>query len=235
LNLEKSEINMPNLPVYVFYRCIQKEYGEKLYFSINLLPYRDDFKDKFEDCKKELNKVLPEYEKNMNDEELEMKVATYFYYLSKGANKQTLKFRNKEVLSLFNNYVSKIEADQDLKDFYTCSLIKKTQMLYSFDYDQIARGYDGENVINFIDVLQQLMKYYIKVIIDLKIPYDFFVIAKGLVLLMVHNNYVYRMMFREYIGNISEYNDDDKDYSCVCANNPKDNWWYVISVDIITC
>jgi hypothetical protein len=74
----------------------------------------------------------------MNDEELEMKVEMYFYYLSKGANKQTLKFRNKEVISLFNNYVSKIEADQDLKDFYICSLIKKTQMLYSFDYEQIA-------------------------------------------------------------------------------------------------
>jgi hypothetical protein len=173
---------------------------------------------------RKLNKVLPEYEKNMNDEELEMKVATYFYYLSKGANKQTLKFRNKEIISLFNNYVCKIETDQELKDFYSCSLIKKTQMLYSFDYDQydqIARAYDGENVIIFIDVLQQLMNYYIKTVIDPKTLYDFFVIAKGLILLMVPNNYVYRMMFREYIMNISEYDNDDKDYSCVHANNPK--------------
>jgi hypothetical protein len=85
---------------------------DKLYFSINSLSYRDDIKDKFEDCKKELNKVLPLYEKNMNDEELKMKVTTYFFYLSKGANKQTLKFRNKEVILLFNNYISKIEGRQ---------------------------------------------------------------------------------------------------------------------------
>jgi hypothetical protein len=70
----------------------------------------------------------------MNDEELEVKFVRYFYYLSKGANKQTLKFRNKEVISLFNNYVSKIEVDRELKDFYTCLLIKKTQILYSFKY-----------------------------------------------------------------------------------------------------
>jgi hypothetical protein len=173
----------------------------------------------YENCKKELNKVF--HEKNMNDEELEMKVSTYFYYLSKGANKQTLKFRNKEVISLFNNYVCKIEADQELKDFYTCSLIKKTQILYSFDYDQISRANDGENVIIFIDVLHQLMSYYIKIVIDPKMVYDFFVIAKGLVLLVVPNNYIHRMMFREYIVNISEYDNDDKDYSCARANNPK--------------
>jgi hypothetical protein len=161
--------------------------------------------------------VLPLSEKNMNDEELEMKVAMYFYYLSKRTNKQMLKFRNKEVISLFNNYVRKIVADKELKDFYTCSLIKKTQMLYSFNYDQIARAYDGKNVIIFIDVLQQLMNYYIKIVINPKILYDFFVIAKGLVLLVVPNNYIYRMMFREYIENISENDDDDKDYSCVCV------------------
>jgi hypothetical protein len=165
--------------------------------------------------------VFPLYEKEMNDEELELKVRTYFYYLNKGANKQTLKFRNKEIISLFNNYVCKIEADQELKDFYTCSLIKKTQMLYSFEYDKIVKGYNGDNVIMFIDVLQQLMNYYIKIIIDPKMLYDFFVIAKELVLLVVSNNLVYRMMFREYIIKISEYDNDHKDYSCARANNPK--------------
>jgi site-specific DNA-adenine methylase len=58
LNLEKNVINIPNLQVFAFYKCIQKGYADKLYFSINLLPYSDDIKDKFEDCKKELNKVL---------------------------------------------------------------------------------------------------------------------------------------------------------------------------------
>jgi hypothetical protein len=94
-------------------------------------------------------------------------------------------------------------------------------MQYSFDYDQIVRAYEGENVIIFIDVLQQLLNYYIKIVIDPKMLYDFFVIAKGLVSLVVPNNYVCRMMFREYIVNISEFNDDDKDCSCACVNNPK--------------
>jgi hypothetical protein len=58
LNLEKNAINIPNLPVYTFYKCIQEGNAEKIYYLINLLPYCDDIKDKFEDCKKELNKVL---------------------------------------------------------------------------------------------------------------------------------------------------------------------------------
>jgi hypothetical protein len=48
---------------------------QRRYFTINLLPYREDIKNKFEDCKK-----------NMNVEELEMKLARNFYYFSKGAN-----------------------------------------------------------------------------------------------------------------------------------------------------
>jgi hypothetical protein len=42
LNLEKNVINIPNLPAFAFYRCKQKGYADKLYFSINLLPYLDD-------------------------------------------------------------------------------------------------------------------------------------------------------------------------------------------------
>jgi hypothetical protein len=90
------------------------------YFFLEFGEECDYIKDKFEDYKKELNKVLPQYEKNMIDEELELKVPSFFYYLSKCANKQTLNFRNKEVISLFNNYASKIKADQEL---------------YSFEYD----------------------------------------------------------------------------------------------------
>jgi hypothetical protein len=74
LNLEKNAINIPSIPVNVFYRYVEKGYVEKVFFSIILLPYRDDIKDKINDCKKELNKVLPLYEKNINDEELVMKV-----------------------------------------------------------------------------------------------------------------------------------------------------------------
>jgi hypothetical protein len=80
LNLEKNVINIPNLPVFAFYRCIQKGNEEKMYFSINVIPYLVDIKDKFEDCKTELNRVLSQYEKNMHDEELELKIQTYTYY-----------------------------------------------------------------------------------------------------------------------------------------------------------
>jgi hypothetical protein len=65
------------------------------------------------------------------------------------------------------------------------------------------------------------MNYYIKIIIDPKVLYDFFISAKGLVLLVVPNNYTYKMKFKEYIMNIAEHGDDDKDFSCVHANNPK--------------
>jgi hypothetical protein len=58
LNLKNSVIYIYNLPVYVFYRYIKKRFTEKVNFSINLLPYREEIKDKFEDYKKELNKVL---------------------------------------------------------------------------------------------------------------------------------------------------------------------------------
>jgi hypothetical protein len=108
-------------------------------------------------------------------------------------------------------------------------------MLYSFDYEQIAWTYDVENVIIFIDVLQQLMNYYIKVVIDPKKLYDFFIIAKGLVLLVIPNNYVYGMMFREYIVNISEYDGKTRTTAVRIQITPKDNYCYVISVDIITC
>jgi hypothetical protein len=60
-------------------------------------------------------------------------------------------------------------------------------MLYSFEYDQIARAYDEENVIIFIDVLQQMMNYYIEIVIDPKLLYDFFISAKGFVLFVVYN------------------------------------------------
>jgi hypothetical protein len=75
-------------------------------------------------------------------------------------------------------------------------------LAYKDNYDQIARAYDGENVIIFIDVIQQSMNYYIKIVIDWKMLYDFFVVGKGLVLLVIPNNYVCRMLFREYIVNI---------------------------------
>jgi hypothetical protein len=63
-------------------------------------------------------------------------------------------------------------------------------MLHSFEYDQIVSAYYGDNVIKFIDVLLQLMNYYIKIAIDPKILYDLFIVARALLLLVVPNNLV---------------------------------------------
>jgi hypothetical protein len=56
-----------------------------------------------------------------------------------------------------------------------------------------------------------MMNYYIKNVIDQKVLYDFFIVTKGMALLVIPNNYTYRTMFREYIMNIAEYDEDDKD------------------------
>jgi hypothetical protein len=47
LNLEKNVTNIHNLPLYAYYKYIQKGYVEKVIFSINLLSYHDDMKNKF--------------------------------------------------------------------------------------------------------------------------------------------------------------------------------------------
>jgi hypothetical protein len=90
LNLPNNLINISNLSVYTFYWSFKKGNSQKIcdYF--------------FFYCKKELNKFLLKYEQDTTNEEVELQVAQNYYFLTKGSNKQTVKFKNKEVASLLN-------------------------------------------------------------------------------------------------------------------------------------
>jgi hypothetical protein len=185
-----------------------------------------EIKDKYNHCKKELNEFLLKYGQDTTNDEVELEVVQNYYFITKGSNKQTVKFKNKEVVSLFNHYVTKVEADKQLKDFYTISHITKSNILYCFDYENILTKCDEENVIIFMDIMQQIMNYYEKVNFDQQMFYKFFISAKALVLMVIPNNYTFRMLFREYIADITQYMEDDndeKDYSKVGEISQKDN------------
>jgi hypothetical protein len=68
------------------------------------------------------------------------------------------------------------------------------------------------------------MNFYEKITIDQELFFKFFVNAKALVLMVIPNNYPFRMLFREYIADITWYMEDDndeKDYSKVRGNYTK--------------
>jgi hypothetical protein len=158
LNLPNNVINIPNLPMYAFYKSIQKGNSQRIYDYVSFVP-GVEIKDKYEYCKKELNKSLLKYEQDTSNEEVELEVAQNYYFLSKGSNKQTVKFKNKKVVSLFNQYVTKVEPDKEMKDFYIISHITKSNILYCFNYGDILSKCDCENVIVFIDIIQQIMNF----------------------------------------------------------------------------
>jgi hypothetical protein len=69
------------------------------------------------------------------------------------------------------------------------------------------------------------MNYYEKVNFDQQMFYKFFIAAKALVLMVIPNNYTFRILYREYIiPDITWYMEDDndeKDYSKVRGNYTK--------------
>jgi hypothetical protein len=135
-----------------------------------------------------------------------------------------VKFKNKKVVSLFNQYVTKVEPDKEMKDFFIISHITKSNILYCFNYDDVLNKCDGENVIIFIDIMQQIMNFYEKITIDQELFFKFFVNAKALVLMVIPNNYSFRTLFKEYIVDLSRYMEDDndgKDYSKIRGNCTK--------------
>jgi hypothetical protein len=210
--------------VYALYKSIQRGNLQKIHDYVFYVPGAE-IKNKYDYCKKELNKFLLKYEQDTSNEEGELEVAQNYYFLSKGSNKQTVKFKNKKVVSLFNEYVTKVEPDKEMKDFYIISHITKSNILYCFNYDNILSKCDGENVIVFIDIMQQIMNFYEKITIDQELFFKFFVSTKALVLMVISNNYSFGTLLREYIADISQYMEDDndvKDYSKIRGNFSKD-------------
>jgi hypothetical protein len=112
LNLPNNVINIPNLPVYTFHQSIKKGNSQKIQDYVFFVP-SVEIKDKYNHCKKELNKFLLKYEEDTTNDEVELEVAQNYYFLTKGNNKQTVKFKNKEVVSLFNQYVTKVKPDKE--------------------------------------------------------------------------------------------------------------------------
>jgi hypothetical protein len=210
LNLPNNLLNIPNLSVYAFYQSIKKGNSKKILDYVFFVP-AVDIKDKYNHCKKELNQLLLKYEQDTTNDEVELEVAQNYYFLTKGSNKQTVKFKNKEGVSLFNHYVTKVEPDKELKYSYTISHITKNNILYCFDYEDILNKCDGKNVIIFIDIMQQIINYYEKLNFDQQMFYKFFISAKALVLMAIPNNYTFRILFREYIVDITRYMEDDND------------------------
>jgi hypothetical protein len=152
LNLPNNVINIPNLPMNAFYISIQKGNSQKIHNYIFFVA-AGNIKDQYNYCKKELNKFLLKYEQDTTNDEVELQVVQNYYFLTKRSNKQTVKFKNKKVVSLFNQYVTKVEPDKEMIDFYTISYITKSNILYCFDYGDILSKCDGESVIVFIDII----------------------------------------------------------------------------------
>jgi hypothetical protein len=82
-----------------------------------------------------------------------LKLQKNYYIVSKGKNKQTIKYRNKKVVSLFNSYNTFITVERLLKDFYYQSMISKTTMLFSTKYEKILKASDYDDDIILIDVM----------------------------------------------------------------------------------
>jgi hypothetical protein len=87
LCLENNIINIPNLPTLPFYRSIQKGQGSKICSFIESIP-PINIKENYEAAKDALNELLPQYEVNLDNDKLELKIAKKLLY-SKQRNKQT--------------------------------------------------------------------------------------------------------------------------------------------------
>jgi hypothetical protein len=117
-----------------------------------------------------------------------------------------------------------VEPDKEMKNFNIISHIIKSNILHCFNYSDILSKCDGENVIEIIDIIQQIINFYEKISIDQELFFKFFVSAKAFTLMVIPNNYPFKTQFREYITNISQYIEEDndkKDYSKIRGNFSK--------------
>jgi hypothetical protein len=141
------------------------------------------------------------YEVNLDNDKLEFEIAKNYYIVSKGTNKQTIKYRNKKVVSLFNSYNTFIAVEKSLKDFYCQSMISRTTILFSTKYEEILKASDYEDAIILIDIMQQILNYYDKIFFDEEMIFNFFINAKALVLVVLPNSSSNRNLFKNYIYN----------------------------------
>jgi hypothetical protein len=212
MNLANNIINIPNLPTYAFYRAIQRGEGQNInaYISQDSLKLTESL---FEEYKINLIKLLKQYENNLNDVKLENKIALYYYCLTKVINKQTLKYRNQEVISKYNINYNLIHLDDSISNFYLINLLRHTTIIYTEEYYDLINQENNPNTLIFVDLMYKPLDYYKPIGFDEKIFYNYFITTLSCMIVVLPNNHENREIFHDYIKDINDYKDDRKDYS----------------------
>jgi hypothetical protein len=214
LNMEKNIINIPNLPTYAFYRALQRGEGRTInrYFigggDVNYFPEQI-----YEEFKINLNNLLKEYEKNINNEKIENQIAAYYYFLTKNVNKQTLKYRNEQVISKYNSNNTYVTKEHSIEDFFVINLLSNTTILNTEEYYNMIIHYDNPQTIIFIDLMKKPLDYYKPIGYDEDKFFALFEKAQSCMILVLPNTYFNRETFHDYIKDINDYKNDRKNYS----------------------
>jgi hypothetical protein len=222
LNMEKNIINIPNLPNYAFYRTLQRGEGRSInkYFvgdgDVNYFP-----EQVYEEFKIALNKLLKEYEKNINNEKIENQIAAYYYFLTKNVNKQTLKYRNQQVISKYNKNNTYVTKDRSIEDFFVINLLSKTTIVNTEEYYNLITHYDNPQTIIFIDLMRKPLDYYKPIGYDEEKFFALFEKVQGCIIMILPNTYFNREIFHDYIKDINDYKNDRKNYSLNRTINTK--------------
>jgi hypothetical protein len=220
MNLKNNIINIPNLPTYAFYKALQRGIGKTInsYISPDSLTFSENL---FEEFKSKLNTLLKEYENNLNNEKLENDIAFYYYCLTKIINKQTLKYRNQQVISKYNVNYAQIFLNPSIENFYLTSLLNNTVILYTEEYYELINQCNDPTTIIFLDLIQKPLDFYKLIGYDEQQFFNLFSTTSACMIIILPNTYFNRQLFNDYIKNISEYKNDRRNYNMNRTINTK--------------
>lgn len=212
LNFPHNIINIPNIPTYCFYRTLQRDEGKYINSFINSV-HQPLTEIEFEKIKKELNDLLNEYKKTFNDNKLERQIACRYYFLSKAANKETLKYRRENVISKYNPYVPTIFPDKYLEDFYYQCILAKTNIIYTTnEFNELLKQYNKENHVILVNLVKKIYDYYTRFGIDENGIFNLFKDSFACIIIILPNDFYNRELYKNYIKNYEEYKNDKKTY-----------------------
>jgi hypothetical protein len=222
MNMENNIINIPNLPTYAFYRALQRNEGK----NINRCIVGDDnvnviTEKQYEHYRFILNNLLKEYDKNINNEKLENKIAPLYYFLTKNVNKQTIKYRNEQVISKYNTNNIFMCRDPALENFYLLNLLYHTCILYTEEYYNLINQCNNPETIIFIDLMKKPLDYYKPIGYDEDKFFNLFITTQACMIIVLPNTYFNRELFHDYIKDINDYKNDRRNYSLNRTINTK--------------
>jgi hypothetical protein len=206
-------INIPSLPCYAFYKCLQRKLGNKINQFVNLQNIFRPSKDTFITLRTKLNELITQYENDKDNDKLENEVAEYYYYVSKLSNKQILKYRNKQIISKYNKYSTVVENNPDLEAFYEWNLLLRTNIIHSLDFDFLIEQCNTPETVILIDLMQKPYDFYVKITFNEAKIFELFEKSNAMVIVVFPNSFYNRNLFQNYIRNIEDYKDDKTDYS----------------------